>query len=156
MKYNITVNHTGSRLAWITKFCNLLSKYEPGSSVGIATGYELDGPGIEFSGFGGLGVCVLASGTQDCGFAPDRSRRTFHNGKIHGTQSFVEYQNKVHDTEQSKAIKKIPVGALFFAPVQTGPGAHPTSLYNGYRVFPEGGMRPGHDADPSPPSRADV
>jgi hypothetical protein len=33
------------------------------------------------SGFGGLGVCVLASGTQDRGFAPDRSRRIFHNGK---------------------------------------------------------------------------
>jgi hypothetical protein len=42
-----------------------------GSLVGIATGYGLDGPGIEFSGFGGLGVCVLASGTQDRGFAPD-------------------------------------------------------------------------------------
>jgi hypothetical protein len=65
----------------------------PGSSVDIATGYGLDGPGIESSGFGGLGVCVLASGTQDCGFVPDRSRRIFHNGKIHGTQSFVEYQN---------------------------------------------------------------
>jgi hypothetical protein len=40
------------------------------------------------SGFGGLGVCVLASGTQDCGFTPDRSRRIFHNGKTHSTQSF--------------------------------------------------------------------
>jgi hypothetical protein len=49
---------------------------------------------------------MLPSGTQDCGFAPDRSRRIFRNGKIHGTQSFVEYQNKVHDTEQSKAIIK--------------------------------------------------
>jgi hypothetical protein len=53
----------------------------PGSSVGIATGYGLDSPGIESSGFGGLGVCVLASGTQDRGFAPDLSRRIFHNGK---------------------------------------------------------------------------
>jgi hypothetical protein len=43
----------------------------PGSSVGIATGYGLDGPGFECSGFGGLGVCMLASGTQDRGFAPD-------------------------------------------------------------------------------------
>jgi hypothetical protein len=61
----------------------------PGSSVGMATGYGLNGPGIESSGFGGLGVCVLASGTQGRGFAPDRSRRIFHNGKIHSTQSFV-------------------------------------------------------------------
>jgi hypothetical protein len=44
---------------------------------------------IHASGFGGLGVCVLASGTQDRGFAPDRSRQIFHNGKIHSTQSFV-------------------------------------------------------------------
>jgi hypothetical protein len=41
-----------------------------------------------YSGFGGLGVCVLASGTQDRGFAPDWSRRIFHNGKIHSTQPF--------------------------------------------------------------------
>jgi hypothetical protein len=45
----------------------------PGSSVGIATGYGLDGPGIESKR-----LCVLASGTQDRGFAPDRSRRIFH------------------------------------------------------------------------------
>jgi hypothetical protein len=43
---------------------------------------------LNSSGFGGLGICVLASGTQDRGFAPDRSRRIFHNGKIHSTQSF--------------------------------------------------------------------
>jgi hypothetical protein len=53
------------------------------SSAGIATGYGLDGPGIESSGFGGLGVSMLASGTQDRGFAPDRSRRIFPAGKIH-------------------------------------------------------------------------
>jgi hypothetical protein len=29
------------------------------------------------SGFGGLVVCMLASGTQDRGFAPGRSRRIF-------------------------------------------------------------------------------
>jgi hypothetical protein len=51
----------------------------PGSSVGIATGYGLDGLGIK---------------------------------------------------------KKIPVGARFFAPVQTGPGAHPASCTRGTRSFP--------------------
>jgi hypothetical protein len=35
------------------------------------------------SGLGGLGVCMLASGTQDRGFAPDRSRRIFSAEKIH-------------------------------------------------------------------------
>ena len=32
----------------------------------------------------------------------------------------------------------------------------PTLLYKGYRVFPGGKERPGHDADPSPPSSAMV
>jgi hypothetical protein len=67
---------------------------EPGSVVGIATAYGLDGPGIE-------------------------SRW----------------------------------GARFSAPVQTGP---PSLLYNGYRVFPGGKVRPGREADPSTPSSAEV
>ena len=32
----------------------------------------------------------------------------------------------------------------------------PSLLYNGYRVFPGGKVRPGRDADPSPPSIAEV
>jgi len=60
----------------------------PGSSVGIATGYGLDGLGIE-----------------------SRWRRDFP------------------------------------APVQTGPGAPPSLLYNGYRVLPGGKEGPGRDAD---------
>jgi hypothetical protein len=58
------------------------------SSVGIATDYRLEGPGIESSGFGGLAVSMLASGTQDRGFAPDRSRRIFPAVKIHSMPSF--------------------------------------------------------------------
>jgi hypothetical protein len=42
------------------------------------------------SGFGGLGLCMLASGTEDRGFAPDRSLRIFPVGKIHGMSSFGE------------------------------------------------------------------
>jgi hypothetical protein len=38
--------------------------------------------------FGGLVVSMLASGTQDRGFAPDRSRRIFLVGKIHSIPSF--------------------------------------------------------------------
>jgi len=34
------------------------------------------------------------------------------------------------------------------------PWVPPSLLYNGYRVFPGGKERPGHDADPSPPSSA--
>jgi hypothetical protein len=32
----------------------------------------------------------------------------------------------------------------------------PSLLYNGYRVFPGGKLRQGRDADPSPPSSAEV
>jgi len=76
---------------------NLSRVCGPGSSVGIATGYGLDGPGIE-------------------------SR----------------------------------LGAIFSAPVQTGPGAHPASCTMGTGSFPGGKERPGRDADPSPPSSAVV
>jgi hypothetical protein len=40
------------------------------------------------SGFGGLGVNVLASGTQFRGFKPGRSRRIFKGGKILSLPSF--------------------------------------------------------------------
>jgi hypothetical protein len=41
--------------------------------------------------------------------------------------------------------------------VQTGPGAHPTSCPMGTGgPFPRGKARPGHDADHSPPSSAEV
>ena len=40
-----------------------------------------------------------------------------------------------------------------FSAVQAGP---PRLLHDGYRVFPRGKKRPGRDADPSPPSSAEV
>jgi hypothetical protein len=43
---------------------------------------------VEICGFGGLVVSMLASGTQDRGFTPDRSRRIFPAGKIHSMSSF--------------------------------------------------------------------
>jgi hypothetical protein len=43
-----------------------------------------------------------------------------------------------------------------FPPVQTGSGGPPSLLYNGYRVFPGGKVRPGRAADHSPPSIAAV
>ena len=36
------------------------------------------------------------------------------------------------------------------------PWGPPSLLYNGYRVFPGGKVLPGPDADPSPPSSAEV
>jgi hypothetical protein len=70
-----------SRLVW-----------RSGYSIALLVGRSRD---RTQSGFGGLGICVLASGTQDRGFAPDRSRRTFHNEKIHSTQ-YDRTQKKGH------------------------------------------------------------
>jgi hypothetical protein len=50
---------------------------------------------------------VLASGTQDRGFAPDRSRRIFHNRKIHSTQydrTIRTIEQKVHETNEYRTI----------------------------------------------------
>ena len=49
---------------------------------------------------------------------------------------------------------RIPVEAIFSAPVQTGPGAHLAYCTMGTESFPGGKERPGRDADPSPPSSA--
>ena len=46
-----------------------------------------------------------------------------------------------------------PGGARFSAHPDR-PWGPPSLLYNGYRVFPEGKVRPGRAADPSPPSSA--
>jgi hypothetical protein len=47
---------------------------------------------------------------------------------------------------------RIPVGARFFAHIQTGPGAHPASCTMGTVSFP-GVKQPGRGADhPTPPS----
>jgi hypothetical protein len=50
---------------------------------------------------------------------------------------------------------RIPVGARFFAHVQTGPGAHPASCTMGTGFFP-GVKWPGRGADHPPPSSAEV
>jgi len=49
----------------------------------------------------------------------------------------------------------MPVVARFTAPVQTDPGAYPTSYTMGYRSFP-GVKRPGNGVDYTPSSNAEV
>ena len=51
----------------------------------------------------------------------------------------------------SLSCDRIPVGARFFAPVQTSPGAYPASCTMGTDYFP-GVKRPGRGADHPPPS----
>ena len=50
---------------------------------------------------------------------------------------------------------RIPVGTRFSA-CPDRPWGPPSLLYNGYRVFPGGKVRPGRAADHSPPSTAAV
>ena len=50
---------------------------------------------------------------------------------------------------------RIPVGATFYAPVQTRPGVHPASNTMGTGCFP-GVKRPGRDLDHQPPTSAEV
>jgi hypothetical protein len=50
---------------------------------------------------------------------------------------------------------RIPVGARFFAHIQTGPGVHPASWTMGTGSFP-GVKRPGRGADHPPPSSAEI
>ena len=45
-------------------------------------------------------------------------------------------------------------GGGIFRTFPDRPWGPPSLLYNGYRVFPGGKERLGHDADPSPPSSA--
>ena len=48
------------------------------------------------------------------------------------------------------------VGGEIFRTCPDRPWGPPNLLYNGYLVFPGDKMRPGRDADPSPPSSAVV
>jgi len=47
-----------------------------------------------------------------------------------------------------------PEGGEIFRTCTDRPWVLPSHLHNGYRVFPGGKERPGHDADPSPSSSA--
>jgi hypothetical protein len=97
----------------------------PGSSVGIATGYGLGGPGIE-------------------------SNRVLFDFFV-----FVVMQLVWKDNKWAVVKKKIPLGARFFAHVQTGPVAHPASYTMGTGSFP-GVNRPARGADHLPHPSAEV
>ena len=49
-----------------------------------------------------------------------------------------------------------PDGSEIFRTSPDRPWGPPSILYNGYRVFPGGKVRLGRDADPSPPSSAEI
>ena len=71
---------------------------------------------------------------------------------IQGPRQLSRYSDSLR---AGRSGDRIPVGARFFAPVQTGPGAHPASYTTGTGSLP-GVKRPGRGADHSPPSSVEV
>ena len=68
----------------------------------------------------------------------------------------VQFEGMGRDSLRAgRSGDRIPVGATFSAPVQTGPGAPPASCTVGTGSFP-GVKRPGRGADHPPPSSAEV
>jgi hypothetical protein len=67
-----------------------------------------------------------------------------------GTQKFSKTLKAVGGSGD-----RIPMGARFSAPVQTGPGAYPASFTMGTGSFPAV-KRPGRGVDHPPPSSAEV
>jgi hypothetical protein len=61
---------------------------------------------VFFSGFGGLGVNMLASGTQVCGFEPSWSRRIFQGKKILTMPSFRGEVKPLVPSRRFAACKK--------------------------------------------------
>jgi len=71
------------------------------------------------------------------------------------TRILLTFLTKCICTPQRSVRDRIPVGTRFSARPDR-PWGPPSLLYNGYPVFPGGKVRPGRDADHSPPSSAVV
>ena len=134
------------------------------SSVGIATCYRLEGPGLESCRF------QWPSGVRQ-GSAADRLLGlrfriwprawmfvlcVVSRGKMQDNQDNETSTGEVQSTREYKK-KKVSVGATYAAPVQIGPGAHPASYtINWYRVSFPGVKRLGRGFNHPPPSSAEV
>ena len=55
------------------------------------------------------------------------------SGTLGGTGQLSRYSDSLR---AGRSWDRIPMGAIFSAPVQTGRGAPPSLVYNGYRIFP--------------------
>ena len=108
----------------------------PGSVVSIATGYGLDGPGIESRwgrDFPHLSRRVLGAHPASC---------TMGTGSFPGVKSGRGVTLMVRGSN--------PSGGEIFRTCPNRSWGPPILLYNGHRVFPRVKERPGRDADPSP------
>jgi hypothetical protein len=144
--------------------------FGPGSSVGIATGYGLEGLRIEswpqthylrrgFQLCASSNWCVgslqLCSGRAGQRFQPARH---LDSGpcptKLYFLSRVWGLQNRTHILETwAECTKNNPGGGEIFRTCPHRPWGPPSLLY---WVFPGGRKRPGRDADPSPPSSAEV
>ena len=71
---------------------------------------------------------------------------------LRGPRCLSRYSDSL---QAGRSGDRIPAGARFSAPVQTGPGAHPAFYTMGTGSFP-GIKRPGRGVDNPPPSSAEV
>jgi len=71
---------------------------------------------------------------------------------IHNLYTYIVGRRSAVSIVTGQSRDQIPVGARFFAPLQTGPGAHPAFYAMGARSF-LGVKRPGCDIDNPLPSR---
>ena len=135
----------------------------PGSSVGIATDYGLDDPGIE-SRWGARFSAPVQTGpgahSASC-IMGTGSIRTVKRGRgvtLTPHSLLVPWSRKgraipLLPLQTGQSGDRIPMGARFSARPDL-PWGPPSLLYNGYRVFSGGKVRPGPAADRSPPSSA--
>ena len=72
--------------------------------------------------------------------------------EMYGPRQLSRYSESLRP---GRSKDRIPVGARFSAPVQTGPGAHPASYTMGTGSFPRVN-RPGRGVDHPPPFSAEV
>jgi hypothetical protein len=108
---------------------------------------------------GRITECLLLTVSRKC--TNSAIVLTFVNGALNlgfgycslGTGSSVGIATELR---AGRSGVRIPVGSEIFHTCPDRPWGPPSLLYKGYRVFPGGRKRPGRDADPSPPSSAEV
>ena len=95
-------------------------------------------------------LMVRGGGSDEGNFT---HRRFYHRSKnLDGPDSSVGIATELRAGQSGD---RIPVGTRFSSP-RDRPWSPPSLLYNGYRVFPGGKVRPGRAADHTPPSNAAV
>jgi hypothetical protein len=81
------------------------------------------------------------------------------NDRLGGTYKYHGPGSSVGIATELRAVRygdRIPVGGEIFRTCLDRPCGPPSLQFNWYRVFPGGKVRPGRDADHSPPSNAKV